>query len=98
MPTPVNIRVIRCFNLPLSLGLLLKRSFLGLGALSGRLPAMADRSWNPAAARTYADYQVRVASTTDLLSALLGLAPAGPPARKYTLNPHTYDVFMPELD
>ena len=42
-----------------------------LCALSGRLPAMADRSWNPQAGRSYADYQIRVASTTRVLAALL---------------------------
>ena len=34
---------------------------------------------NPAAARTYADYQVRVSATTVLLSALLGLGAPAPP-------------------
>jgi hypothetical protein len=50
-----------------------------LCALSGRLPAMADRSWNPQAGRSYADYQIRVASTTRVLAALLGRSTAAPP-------------------
>jgi N-acetyl-beta-hexosaminidase len=42
-----------------------------LCALSSRVPAMADRSWNPQAGRTYADFQIRVSQTTPLLAKLI---------------------------
>ena len=42
-----------------------------LCSLVPRLPAMADRSWNPAAARTYVDYVERVTAVTALLGKLL---------------------------
>lgn len=50
-----------------------------LCALSGRVPAMSDKSWNPAAGRSYTDYQSRVESTSAILAALLGRPPPAPP-------------------
>jgi hypothetical protein len=50
-----------------------------LCALASRLPAMSDRSWNPQAGRSYADYQVRVNATTYLLGKLLATLPPPPP-------------------
>jgi hypothetical protein len=49
-----------------------------LCALSTRVPAMSDRSWNPQAGRTYADYQVRVVGATSLLQKLIAMLPPGP--------------------
>jgi hypothetical protein len=49
--------------------------------LSSRLPAMAERVWNPWSTRTFADYSVRVTATARLLDKLLDAAtgPSPPP-------------------
>ena len=52
-----------------------------LCALSSRLPAMSDRSWNPQAGRSYVDFQSRVGHTTSLLAKLLPAAPPAPPPK-----------------
>ena len=41
---------------------------------------VSDRSWNPSAGRSYADYQSRVVRTSAILAALLGRAAPGPPS------------------
>ena len=41
---------------------------------------VSDRSWNPSAGRSYADYQSRVVRTSEILAALLGRAAPGPPS------------------
>ena len=42
-----------------------------LTALAARVPAMMDRTWNPQALRSYADYLVRVNRTAQLVAALV---------------------------
>jgi hexosaminidase len=44
-----------------------------------RAPAMSDRSWNPMAMRSFADYQKRQASTDQKLGMLLPAPPPPPP-------------------
>ncbi len=41
---------------------------------------VSDRSWNPTAGRSYADYQSRVIKTSGVLAALLGRPPPAPPS------------------
>eukprot|EP00041_Stephanoeca_diplocostata_P025954 m.692170 g.692170 ORF g.692170 m.692170 type:complete len:696 (+) comp22859_c0_seq13:228-2315(+) len=55
-----------------------------LAALAERVPAMSDRSWNPMAMRTYADFLSRYAATNAKLQVLLPVAPPPPPAPKPT--------------
>jgi hypothetical protein len=44
-----------------------------------RAPAMSDRSWNPLAMRSFADYQKRQLSTNEKLGRLLPVPPPPPP-------------------
>ena len=48
-----------------------QRQELELPSLRGRLPAMAERIWNPSAGKSYDDFARRFAATDKLLDALL---------------------------
>ena len=59
-----------------------------IAALEPRVPAMMDRAWAPGHARTYADFQARVAHTQEVLQALYPPAPPAPtPAPGDILTP-----------
>jgi len=68
-----------------------------LNGLFDRAPAMAERSWNPSAVRSFADFQGRANRTAALLRKLLARLPAPPaPPAPPTPSPVPGGKFTPQ--